>query len=140
MRVLGACSLGGPGHLGPLCSVLDPLSDRGDAVAVVVPPAMAGMVAEMGHTCLPGAAPHESELEPLREQLLELDPAAASLVGNRDLFGQLATAAMLDPLREAVARWEPDLIVRDPCEYASAVVAAETSLPVAQAAISLAAV
>ena len=84
--------------------------------------------------------PHESELEPLREQLLELDPAAASLVGNRDLFGQLATAAMLDPLREAVARWEPDLIVRDPCEYASAVVAAETSLPVAQAAISLAAV
>ncbi len=35
MRVLGACSLGGHGHLGPLCSVLDPLSDRGDAVAAI---------------------------------------------------------------------------------------------------------
>ena len=136
--MLGACSLGGLGHLRPLGSVLDILRDRGDTVAVVAPPAMADQVASIGHAFLPGVGPPESDLAPLREQLSVLDADDASIVGNRDLFGRLATAAMLEPVREVVETWTPDLIVRDPCEYASAVVALGASMPVVQVAISLA--
>lgn len=136
--MLGACSLGGLGHLRPLGSVLDMLRDRGDTVAVVAPPAMADQVASIGHAFLPGGGPPESDLAPLREQLSVLDADDASIVGNRDLFGRLATAAMLEPVREVVETWTPDLIVRDPCEYASAVVALGASMPVVQVAISLA--
>ena len=136
--MLGACSLGGLGHLRPLGSVLDILRDRGDTVAVVAPPAMADQVASIGHAFLPGVGPPESDLAPLREQLSVLDADDASIVGNRDLFGRLATAAMLEPVRELVETWTPDLIVRDPCEYASAVVALGASMPVVQVAISLA--
>lgn len=136
--MLGACSLGGLGHLRPLGSVLDILRDRGDTVAVVAPPAMADQVASIGHAFLPGGGPPESDLAPLREQLRVLDADDASIVGNRDLFGRLATAAMLEPVRELVETWTPDLIVRDPCEYASAVVALGASMPVVQVAISLA--
>ena len=136
--MLGACSLGGLGHLRPLGSVLDMLRDRGDTVAVVAPPAMADQVASIGHAFLPGVGPPESDLAPLREQLSVLDADDASIVGNRDLFGRLATAAMLEPVREVVETWTPDLIVRDPCEYASAVVALGASMPVVQVAISLA--
>lgn len=119
-------------------SVLDMLRDRGDTVAVVAPPAMADQVASIGHAFLPGGGPPESDLAPLREQLRVLDADDASIVGNRDLFGRLATAAMLEPVRELVETWTPDLIVRDPCEYASAVVALGASMPVVQVAISLA--
>jgi len=121
-----------------LGSVLDILRDRGDTVAVVAPPAMADQVASIGHAFLPGGGPPESDLAPLREQLRVLDADDASIVGNRDLFGRLATAAMLEPVREVVETWTPDLIVRDPCEYASAVVALGASMPVVQVAISLA--
>ncbi len=63
----------------------------------------------------------------------------ASRLGNRELFGRLATDAML-PVMEAVCRhWGPDLVLRDPCEYSSAVVAPEMGIPVAQVAISTAA-
>ena len=66
-------------------------------------------------------------------------PEEASRLGNRELFGRLATDAML-PVMEAVCRdWRPDLVLRDPCEYSSAVVGPEKGIPVAQVAISTAA-
>jgi UDP:flavonoid glycosyltransferase YjiC (YdhE family) len=38
----------------------------------------------------------------------------------------------------ACAEWRPDLVLRDPCEYASAVVAHDRVIPVAQVGLSLA--
>jgi UDP:flavonoid glycosyltransferase YjiC (YdhE family) len=45
---------------------------------------------------------------------------------------------MLAGMREACAEWSPHLVLRDPCEYASAVVAQQVGIPHAQVAISLA--
>ena len=70
---------------------------------------------------------------------LPVVPAAeASVLGNRELFGRLATGAMLAGMEDAWDDWGPELVLRDPTEYASAVLAARTRTPVAQVAISLA--
>jgi len=45
---------------------------------------------------------------------------------------------MLPSMRATVSSWQPDLILRDPCEYSSAIVAEESSVSVAQVAIGLA--
>jgi UDP:flavonoid glycosyltransferase YjiC (YdhE family) len=138
MRVLAACSLGGAGHLGPLRPFLDAARRSGHETVVVAPPAMAAMVEATGHTFVPGGEPAEADIAPIREQLPVLRPDEASVLGNRELFGRLAARAMLPFMAGAVDGWRPDLILRDPCEYASAVVAASAGVPVAQVAISFA--
>ena len=62
----------------------------------------------------------------------------ASVLGNRELFGRLATTAMLPHMERTFADWSPDVVLRDPCEYASAVVAGRLGIPTAQIAISVA--
>ena len=102
------------------------------------PPAMRGIVEEAGYTFEPGGEPLEAEVAVIREQLPVVSAAEASVLGNRELFGRLATQAMLPGMRRIFERWHPDVVIREPCEYASAVVAQLTGTPVAQVAISLA--
>ncbi len=45
---------------------------------------------------------------------------------------------MLPHMERAFAEWAPDVVLRDPCEYASAVVAGRLGIPVAEVAISVA--
>jgi UDP:flavonoid glycosyltransferase YjiC (YdhE family) len=138
MRVLAACSLGGAGHLGPLLPFLGAARRRGDETLVIGPPAMAAMVEETGFTFVAGGEPTEDEIAPMREQLPVVSRQEASILGNRELFGRLAATAMLPAMERTCARWRPDLVLRDPCEYASAVVAPRLGVPTAQVAISLA--
>jgi UDP:flavonoid glycosyltransferase YjiC (YdhE family) len=65
-------------------------------------------------------------------------PAEASRLAEHDLFGRLATAAMLPGVTACMEAFRPDLVLREPCEYASAVVARRRGVPAAQVAISLA--
>jgi UDP:flavonoid glycosyltransferase YjiC (YdhE family) len=138
MRVLAACSLGGAGHLGPLLPFLAAARRRGDETLVVGPPALRDMVRRAGHGFRAGGEPPEAEVAPIRERLPVAPAREASLLGNRDLFGRMATTAMLPGMRQACAEWSPHLVLREPCEYASAVVAQQMGIPHAQVAISLA--
>jgi hypothetical protein len=138
VRVLAACSLGGAGHLQPLVPFLDAARLRGDETLVVGPPALADLVARTEHPFHPGGEPPESQVAPIRERLPVVPPSEATVLGNCDLFGRLATSAMLRPVEELCAVWKPDLLLRDPCEYASAVVAEARAIPHATVAISLA--
>lgn len=140
MRVLAACSLGGAGHLRPLVPFLDEARKSGADTLVVGPPALAGMVAETGHPFEPGGEPPEEEVAPIREQLPVVPAEQASVLGNRELFGRLATAAMLEPMERIMAGWQPDVVLRDPCEYSSAVVGGRLGIPTPQVAIGLAGV
>jgi hypothetical protein len=117
---------------------LDQARRSGGETLVVGPPALADMVRETGHPFLAGGEPSEAQVRPIREQLPVLPPHEASVLGNRELFGRLATAAMLASMERAVRDWRPGVILRDPCEYASAVVAARLGIPAAQVAIGLA--
>jgi UDP:flavonoid glycosyltransferase YjiC (YdhE family) len=118
--------------------LLDSARQRGDDVRVVGPPALREMVTAAGYPFEPGGEPPESEVAPIRELLPTLPAYEASVLGNHDLFARLATTAMLPRMEDVCERWKPDLLLRDPTEYASAVVAARRGLRVAQVAISLA--
>lgn len=138
--MLGACSLGGAGHLQPLVPFLDAARRREHETLVVGPSTLAALVQATGHPFLAGGTPPEADVAPIREQLPTVDAGTASVLGNRELFGRLATQALLPDLERAIARWRPDVVLRDPCEYASAVIAPHHGVAVAQVAIGLAAV
>jgi hypothetical protein len=96
------------------------------------------MVEAAGLRFRAGGEPSEKQVAAIRERLPVVPAAEASVLGNRELFGRLATAAMLAAMEDAWGDWVPDLVLRDPTEYASAVLAARTRTPVAEVAISLA--
>jgi UDP:flavonoid glycosyltransferase YjiC (YdhE family) len=138
VRVLAACSLGGAGHLNPLLPFLAAAQRREDETLVVGPPALREMVERAGYPFRAGGEPSEAEVAPIRERLPVVPPHEASMLGNRELFGRLAATAMLPGVERACAEWSPDLVLRDPCEYASAVVTGRLGISSAQVAISLA--
>ena len=138
MRILAACSLGGAGHFNPLVPFLRAARRRGDEVLAVAPPALREMVESAGFPFRAGGEPPEEQVAAIRERLPVVPAAEASVLGNRELFGRLATDAMLAGMEDAWDDWGPELVLRDPTEYASAVLAARTRTPVAQVAISLA--
>jgi UDP:flavonoid glycosyltransferase YjiC (YdhE family) len=111
---------------------------HGDAVLVVGPPALEVMGVGAGMPFVPGGEPSEAEIAPIRERLPVVPPEEAVVLGNRDLFGRMAATAMLPAMENVCMSWAPDLVLREPCEYSSAVVASRLGLPVAQVAISLA--
>ena len=138
MRVLAACSLGGAGHLQPLLPLLEAAHQNGDETLVVAPPALAVMVAETGHRFAAGGEPPDQAVARIRERLPIAPAHEASVLGNRELFGRLATTAMLPAMEAIVDDWKPDLVLRDPCEYASTVVAMRRDIRMAQVAIGVA--
>ena len=140
MRVLATCSLGGSGHWLPLADFLRAATRPDDEVVVVAPPALRDMVERDGFRFEAGDEPPEAAIAPIRERLPTEDPDVAAVLGNRVLFAELAATAMLPHVDAACARWSPDLVVRDPCEYAGAVVAANRSIRSAQVGISQATV
>ncbi|HEY1445071.1 MAG TPA: nucleotide disphospho-sugar-binding domain-containing protein [Acidimicrobiales bacterium] len=99
---------------------------------------MAAMVDETGHPFKVGGEPPESAVRPIREQLPIVPAGEASVLGNRDLFGRMATTAMLSSMDSVLRDWQPDVVLRDPCEYASAVAAAPIGIPTVTVAIGLA--
>ena len=138
MRVLAACSLGGVGHFNPLLPFLEAARRRGDETLVVGPPALAQLVDSHGSAFQPGVEPPEADVTPIREKLLVVSRAEALVLGNRELFGRLAATAMLAPMQRAYREWAPHLVLREPCEYASAVARPPGGALTAQVAISLA--
>jgi UDP:flavonoid glycosyltransferase YjiC (YdhE family) len=138
MRVLATCSLGGAGHLNPLLPFLAAARQRGDETLVVGPPALRDLVESAGCGFRAGGEPSEAAVAPIRERLPVAPPREASVLGNRDLFGRLATTAMLPVMRQVCGDWTPHIVLREPCEYASAVVAHHMGIPTVQVAISLA--
>lgn len=137
MRVL-LTAAGGTGHLNPLLPLADGFARLGAEIRVVGPPALAELVAATGYRFHARPAIPDADLEPLRARTAELPPDQANLILNRDLFGRLATDATLPVLRALCRDWRPDLVLRDPCEYAAAIIATEQAIPHAQVAISFA--
>jgi UDP:flavonoid glycosyltransferase YjiC (YdhE family) len=138
MRVLASVSLGGSGHLSPLVPLLAAARRRGDETLVVGPAALARMVGQAGFPFRPGGEPSEAEIAPIRERLPVVPHEEAVVLGNRELFARLAATALLPEVARVCDEWRPDVILRDPTEYASAVVAMDRGIPTAQVALSLA--
>ncbi len=105
---------------------------------MVGPPALSEMVEAAGYPFWPGGEPSEEVAAPIRERLPVAASDEAAVLGNRELFGRLATRSMLEGMERACVEWGPDFVLREPCEYSSAIVASQRDIPIAQVAISLA--
>lgn len=140
MRVLLASSLGGLGHLEPVVSVAHAVVRAGHEAVVIVPPSLEAAVNRTGLTHLVGDEPPRSCVEAMWARLRAGPPEAVAGMIDRDLFADRCTRAMLSAVRAARDSWRPALVVREPCEYASAIAAHEAGIAQAQVGISLAAI
>ncbi|CAA9487637.1 MAG: Putative glycosyltransferase [uncultured Solirubrobacteraceae bacterium] len=131
-----ACT-SGAGHFHPMVPFIDACRRDGHEVLVIGPPPLAETVQRAGYPWWVGAAPPEDELGQVWARVpgLSYDDAEQLVIGT--IFATLNVRAMLPATRAAVREWRPDVIVREPAEFASAVVAEEASVPHAQVAIGL---
>lgn len=139
MRVLLA-STEGAGHYNPLVPFADALTRRGDEAMFVVPPGLHDTVLAGGYPFRIGAAPPAAEVDEIRARVPNVSPHEAALLVNREIFGRLDTAAMLPTVEGVCREWQPDLVLHEAAEYASAIAADRNGIAHAQVAISRASV
>ena len=136
MRILFS-STAGAGHVGPLLPVARSFAGRGHEVLFLVPPAGRHIPAEAGFA-VHEAPPPDPEQDRVIQEAIEHDPKARTVLINRDFFGRLCTEATLPAAEGLCASWKPDLVVHEPCDYASSIAANRAGIPHVQVAIGLA--
>jgi UDP:flavonoid glycosyltransferase YjiC (YdhE family) len=129
-------STAGAGHYNPLVLFAEVARSRGDDALFVVPPGLADTVRAAGFDHRIGADPPAGELDALWRRWADAPPDEASIIANREIFGRLDTAAMLPAVDDACRDWRPDLVLNDPCEFASVIAADRYGIQSAQVAIS----
>jgi UDP:flavonoid glycosyltransferase YjiC (YdhE family) len=140
MRVLLASSLGGLGHLEPVVAVAQAVRRVGHEVLVIVPPSLVPAVKRTGLSHVVGDEPPSSFVDEVWDKVRTGPPEKVAGLIDRELFADRCTQAMLAGTRAVRDSWRPDLIVREPCEYASAIAACEAGIAQVQVGISLAAI
>lgn len=136
MRILGV-STAGAGHFNPMKPWLKRLAEQGHDVTVVGPPGLAA--AAGGFDFRAGAAPDPESVAAIWQRVAESTMEVSRELVLRDLFGRLNSGAMIPAVRAAIDDLRPDLVLRDPAEYASALAAAEAGVPHARLGVSLSA-
>lgn len=137
MRVL-ICSTGLAGHFNPLMPFIDAARSRGDELLVVVPPSLLSVVKEIGVTHSLSEPPDPALSKELWKHAARVSHAQAARLLDGEFFGRLTTAAMVPAVAAACDSFKPDVILREPCAYAGAVVGVRRTIPHAQVAISTA--
>ena len=105
---------------------------------LVVPPQLEATVRAIGQPFVVSAEPPRDELSALRERFARVSGHEAAVLGNRELFGRLWTAALLPTAERACREWRPQLVLHEAAEHASAIAAERCGVAHAQVAISLA--
>jgi UDP:flavonoid glycosyltransferase YjiC (YdhE family) len=127
MRILFA-STGGAGHFSPLVPWVEASLRRGHEILVVGPAELAQTAARLGYPMRVGGSPSLEEVAPLWAQVATMKHEQAGPVVFGELFCRLNSGALLPVVRAACAEWAPDLVLRDPTEFASAVAAEERGI------------
>ena len=140
MRVLFASSLGGLGHLEPVVTVAEAAGRVGHEVLVIVPPSLVAAVKRKGLDYVVGDEPASSFVDEVWAKVRAGPPETVVGLIDRELFAHRCTQAMLASVRAVRDSWRPDVILREPCEYASAIAAHEAGIAQVQIGISLAAI
>ena len=105
---------------------------------VVVPPSIVSVVEELGVAHVQSAPPDPTESKELWKRAARVSHKLAARLLDGEFFGRLTTAAMLPAVESACDSFQPDLILREPCAYAGAVVGVRRGIAHAQVAISTA--
>ena len=128
----------GTGHFNPLVPFARAFERAGHEVMFAGPPALEGSVEAARFRFRQFDPPPEDELGPIWARVPELPPDEANAVVIGEIFGRLNTTAALPKLRAAIDEWRPDVVLRDPNEYAGAVAAELNAVPHVRVAICLA--
>lgn len=140
MRIVLGCSLGGLGHLTPVVEAARALAGLGHETAVLVPPSLSEAAADANVVFRVGGEPPRSVVDALWERLRAGPPEAVVGLMDRELFAGHCTDAMLGAARNLCREWRPHLVVREPCEYATAVVAHDARIRQLQIGLSQSAI
>jgi hypothetical protein len=137
MRIL-LSTRGSAGHVLPLAPFGQAARRAGHDVLVVAQRQHAANVDRTGLSfALVDEAPPETWMPLLGSfARLGIDEANAKVIG--EYFARIDTAATLPGVRELVATWRPDLILRESWEYASALVAELNAIPIVRVGLGLA--
>jgi UDP:flavonoid glycosyltransferase YjiC (YdhE family) len=136
MRVLFA-STHGAGHFGPQVPFAAALARAGHDVIVAVPAGAVEMVEAAGFEAWPLDDPPDAAWAAVSERLptLSWEEQNALVIGQ--IFGDVDTRASLPRMLEAFAAWQPDVVLRDTAEFASALVAELRGVPHMRVAVGL---
>src|ERR687897_712442 len=137
MRALFA-STRGAGHFNPLVPFARAFERGRHELLFAGPPDLARAVDAARFEFWQFDPPPEDELGAVWSRVPQLPPDEANEVVVGEVFGRLNTTAALPRLREACEEWRPDVVVRDPNEYGSALAAELHGIPHARVAIGLA--
>jgi len=140
VRILLASSLGGSGHLAPVVAVAQACRRLGHDILLLVPPSLAAEAEHSGLAFRVGHQPSQTFIDEIWARVRAAGPGTDGGLIDRELFADAATRAMLDAARQTRDDWKPDFVVREPCEYASAVAAHEAGITQTQVGISLSAI
>jgi len=109
----------------------------GHDTLLLVPPSLAAEAVRTGLAYRVGHQPSKAVVDKVWAQLRAGGPESDRGLIDRELFAERATQAMLGVARAACSEWRPDLVVREPCGYASAVAAHEARITQAEVGISV---
>jgi len=127
MKVLFA-STGGAGHFNPLVPWIDESLRRGHEVLVVGPPGLAPAVERWKYPLRIGASAPAEEVAPIWAQVATMRHEDADAIVIGEICCRLNSGALLPVMRATCDDWAPDLVFRDPIEFASAVAAEERGI------------
>lgn len=131
MRVL-FCSSGGAGHLRPMLPLAAAVRRQGHRAAWVTSPDALSEPAALEIECFPARLTVAAARESYRRRWPEstrLSGEALSAHTYPRLFGAVVAPAMRQPLDEAVAAWQPDLVVSEVAALAAPLVCAIQGIP-----------
>ncbi len=127
MRILFA-STGGAGHFSPLVPWVEASLQRGHDILVVGPADLATATAQSGYPTRVGGSPTHEQVAPIWAQVAKMKHEEAGPVVFGELFCRLNSGALLPVMSAVCDEWAPDLVSRDPTEFASAVAAEERGI------------
>ena len=136
MRVL-VCSTAGAGHFSPLLPLARACAAAGHQLLVAAPTSFSDTVTSSGLEHAPFDDVPTEVMGPIFGRLPSLSHDEANRVVIAEIFGRLDAQAALPGMRDIVNDWGPDLILREPCEFASLALARQRNIAHATVAIGV---
>ena len=138
MRVL--CSTtAGEGHFGPLRVLAQACRAAGHEVRVAAPASFAGTVQRAGLDHVPFAEPSADAMHAVFSSLARMSTEQANATVMAEVFGRLDAQAAFPDVERVVRAWRPDVVLRDPAEFASLAAAEAAGIAHIEVAIAVAA-
>ena len=135
MRLLLA-STGLQGHLDPLLPFAAAARSDGHELLLVTSKSGGSRAKTAGIPLALGDDPPAEAVSSIWAEFAAATPRQRARLVDGLLFPGPQAEALLPAMERAARSWRPDLILREPCEYASAVVALNSGVPQATVAIS----